>query len=171
MQHNGKIRDKFKVVNQIYDDKNFAKDVIKIYPKTCNDKFFIQQKSLDTQPGFTCSKLTIETLEQGTASNKSINENSINNNYHNILSNKSTNEHINSDDPSNTASDNEITIISIEHHLPDRITSVGNLNVKRWNCITRLESLKDEFNLKAFDIKRNLVLRIETLKDQATTSI
>ena len=53
--------------------------------------------------------------------------------------------------------------------MSDRITSFGNLNVKSWNCITTLESLKDEFNLKAFDIKRNLILRIETVKDQATS--
>ena len=48
------------------------------------------------------------------------------------------NEHINSDDPNKTASDSEITINSMEHHLPDSITSVKNLNVKRCDCITRL---------------------------------
>ena len=64
MQHNGKIRGKFKVVNQIYDDKNFAEDLIEIYRKTCDDKFYIPQESFNTQLGFTCSKLTIETLEK-----------------------------------------------------------------------------------------------------------
>ena len=48
------------------------------------------------------------------------------------------NEHINSDDQNKTASDSEITINSMEHHLSDSITSVENLNVKRCDCITRL---------------------------------
>ena len=51
----------------------------------------------------------------------------------------------------------------MEHHLSDSITFVENLNVKRCNCITRLKSLKDEFNLKAINIKRNFVLKIENL--------
>ena len=54
------------------------------------------------------------------------------------------------------------------HHLSDSITSVENLNVKRCDCITRLESLKEEFNLKAINIKKNLVLKIENLKDEIT---
>ena len=54
----------------------------------------------------------------------------------------------------------------MEHHLPDSITSVENLNVKRCDCITKLDSLKDEFNLKAVSTKRNLVLIIENLKDE-----
>ena len=57
------------------------------------------------------------------------------------------NELINSDDPNQTASDSEITISSMENHMSDNITSVENLNIKRCDCITRLESLKDEFNL------------------------
>ena len=57
-----------------------------------------------------------------------------------------------------------------EHHLPDSIiTSIENLNVKSCHCITRLESLKDEFDLKATNIKRNLVLKIEKLKDEITS--
>ena len=54
------------------------------------------------------------------------------------------------------------------HHLSDSITSVENLNVKRCDCITRLESLKEEFNLKAINIKKSLVLKIENLKDEIT---
>ena len=80
-----------------------------------------------------------------------------------------TDEHINSDDPNKTASDSEITINSIEHHLSDSITSVENLNVKSCDCITRLKSLKDEFNLKAINIKRNLVLIIENLNNVFTS--
>ena len=57
----------------------------------------------------------------------------------------------------------------MEHHLSDSITSAENLNVKSCDCITRLESLKDEFNLKAINIKRNLVLQIEHLKDETTS--
>ena len=38
-----------------------------------------------------------------------------------------------------TVSDSEITINSIEHRLSDSITSVKNLNVKRCDCIARLE--------------------------------
>ena len=77
-----------------------------------------------------------------------------------------TDERINSDDSNKTASDNEITKNCIEHHLSDSITSVENLNVKNCDCIMRLESLKDEFILKAINIKRNLVLKIENLKDE-----
>ena len=36
------------------------------------------------------------------------------------------------------------------------ITSVENPNVKTYDCITRLESLKDELNLKAVNIKKKL---------------
>ena len=76
---------------------------------------------------------------------------------------------VNSDDPNKTASDSEITINSIQRHSSDSITSVENLNVKSCDCVTRLESLKDEFNLKAINIKRNLVLKIENLKDEITS--
>ena len=63
-------------------------------------------------------------------STNSKNKNSINDNYGNILPDKGfNNEHINPDDPNKTASDNEITINSIEQHLPDSITSPENLNV------------------------------------------
>ena len=130
MQQNGKIDGKFKSINPIYDDKNFAEDPLEIHPKTCNDKSYISEESVDTG---------------------SINSN--NDNY--SATDKSfTGEHITSDDPNKTASDSEITINSIEHHLSDSITSVENPNVKTCNCITRLESLKDEFNLKAVNIKK-----------------
>ena len=57
----------------------------------------------------------------------------------------------------------------MEHHLSDSITSVENLNIKRCDCTTRPESSKDEFNLKAINIKINLVLKIENLKDEITS--
>ena len=52
--------------------------------------------------------------------------------------------------------------------MSDSITSVENPNVKRCGGITRLESSKDEFNIKANNIKRNLILKIENLKDEIT---
>ena len=52
--------------------------------------------------------------------------------------------------------------------MSDSITSVENPNVKSCDCITRLESSKDEFNIKANNIKRNLILKIENLKDEIT---
>ena len=67
------------------------------------------------------------------------------------------------------ASDSEITINSMEHHFSGSITSVKNLNVKRCDCITKLESLKNEFNLKAINIRRNFVLKIQNLKDEITS--
>ena len=140
MQQNGKIDGKFKIMNPIYDDKNFAEDPRKIHLKT-----FHPEESVDT------------TL---------INSN--NNNY--SETDKSfIDEHINSDDPNKTASDSKITINSMEHHLSDSIASAENLNDKSCDCIARLESLKDEFNLKAINIKRNLVLKIENLKDEITS--
>ena len=152
MQQNGKIDGKLKIVNPIYYDENFAEDPLKIYGKTCNDKSYISEESVDA------------------ASINSKNENCSNDNYGDILSNKSfTDEHINSDDPNKTASDNEITINDIEHYLSNRITAVENLNAKRCDCMTKLEYLRDEFNLKAMSIKRNLVLKIENLKDEITS--
>ena len=63
-------------------------------------------------------------------SNSFDNENSINDSYGNILSNQIfIDESINSKDPDKTASDNEITINSVTHHLLDSITSVENLNL------------------------------------------
>ena len=137
MQQNGKIDGKFKIMNPIYDDKNFAEDPREIHPKT-----FHPEESVDT------------TLINSNNDNYSETDKSF------------IDEHINSDDPNKTASDSEITINSMEHHLSDSITSVENLNVKSCDCITRLESLKDEFNLKAINTKRNLVLKIENLKDE-----
>ena len=57
----------------------------------------------------------------------------------------------------------------MEHHLSDSITSAENLNDKSCDCIARLESLKDEFDLKAVNIKGNFVLKIENLKDEITS--
>ena len=48
MQQNGKIDGKFKIVNPIYDDKNFVEDPLEIHPKTCNDKPYIPEESDDT---------------------------------------------------------------------------------------------------------------------------
>ena len=48
MQQNGKIDDKFKIVNPIYDDKYFAEDPIEILPTICNKNFYIPEKSVDT---------------------------------------------------------------------------------------------------------------------------
>ena len=47
MQQNGKIDGKFKIINPIYDDKNFAEDPLKIHPKTCIDKSHILEESVD----------------------------------------------------------------------------------------------------------------------------
>ena len=119
MQQNGNIDGKFKIINPIYDDKNFVEDPLEIHSTTCNDKSYISEESVDSA--------------------------SVNSNDDNYRANDKsfTGEHINSDDPNKTASDSEITINSIEHHLSDSITSVENLNVKTCDCITRLESLKD----------------------------
>ena len=51
-------------------------------------------------------------------------------------------EHINSDDPSKTASESEIAINSMEQHLSDSITSAEILNGESCDCMARLESLK-----------------------------
>ena len=48
MQQNGKIDGICKIINPIYDDKNFAEDPLEIHPKTCNDKSYIPEKSVDT---------------------------------------------------------------------------------------------------------------------------
>ena len=37
MQQNGKIDGKFKIINPIYDDKNFPEDPLEIHSKTCSD--------------------------------------------------------------------------------------------------------------------------------------
>ena len=44
MQQNGKIDAKIKIINPVYDDKNFKKAAW----KTCNDKSYIPEKSVDT---------------------------------------------------------------------------------------------------------------------------
>ena len=141
MQQNGEIDGKFKIMNPtIYDDKHFAEDPREIHPKT-----FHPEESVDTT-------LINSNNDSYSETNKSF-----------------IDEHINSDDQNKTASDSEITINSMEHHLSDSITSAENLNDKSCDCIARLESLKDEFNLKATNIKRNLVLKIENLKDEITS--
>ena len=48
MQQNSKFDGKFKIINSIYDDKNFAEDPLGIHPKTCNDKSYIPEESVDT---------------------------------------------------------------------------------------------------------------------------
>ena len=141
MQQNGEIDGKFKIMNPtIYDDKNFVEDPREIHPKT-----FHPEESVDT------------TL---------INSN---NDSYSKTDKSFIDEHINSDDQNKTASDSKITINSMEYHLSDSITSAENLNNKSCDCIARLEALKDEFNLKATNIKRNLVLKIENLKDEITS--
>ena len=48
MQQNGKIDGKFKIVNPIHDDKNFAEDLIEISPKSWNDEFYIPDEPVET---------------------------------------------------------------------------------------------------------------------------
>ena len=127
-------------MNPIYDDKKFVEDPLEIHPKT-----FHPEESVDA------------TLINSNNDNYSETDKSF------------IDEHINSDDPNKTASYRKITINSMEHHLSDSITSVENLNVKICDCIIMLESLKDEFNLKAINIKRNSVLKSENLKDEITS--
>ena len=92
MQQNGKIDDKFQIVNPIYEDKNFAKDPLEIRPKTCNDNLIFQRNQ--------------SILHQLILNIK----NSNNDNYSDILSDKSfTDEH--SDDP----------IIQIKLHLTTKL--------------------------------------------------
>ena len=99
MQQNGEIDGKFKIMNPIYDDKNFAEDPREIHPKT-----FHPEESVDT------------TLINSNNDNYSETDKSF------------IDEHINSDDQNKTASDSETTINSMEHHLSDSITSAESLN-------------------------------------------
>ena len=145
MQQNEKIDGKFKMINPIYDHKNFTRDPPRNSFQTCNDILYSR-------------KLVHTAL---------INSN--NNNNYSETDKSFTNEHINSDDLNKTASDSEITINSIEQHLSDSITSAQNLNVQSCDCITRLECLKDEFNLKVINIKRNLVLIIQNINNEITS--
>ena len=46
MQQNDKTD--CKILNPIYEDKNFAEDPLEIHPKTCNDKSYIPEESVDT---------------------------------------------------------------------------------------------------------------------------
>ena len=127
-------------MNPIYEEKNLVEDPLETHPKT-----FYPEESVDA------------TLINSNNDNYSETDKSF------------IDEHINSGDRNKTTSDSEITINSKEHHLSDSITSAENLNVKSCGCITRLESLKVEFNLKVINIKRNLVLQIENLKDEITS--
>ena len=101
MQQNVKTDGKFKIMNPIYDDKNFAEDPLEIYSKT-----FIPEESVDT------------TLTNSNNVNYSETDKSF------------INKHIHSDDPNKTVCDSEITMNSMEHHLSDSITSVENLSVR-----------------------------------------
>lgn len=68
----------------------------------------------DIHPKILTINLIIQTNSH-TASINTIDENSINNNYGNILCNKSfTDQPTTSEDPDKTVPDNEITIISVE---------------------------------------------------------
>ena len=42
------IDGKFKIINHIYGDKNFAEDPLEIHPKTCNDRSYIPEESVET---------------------------------------------------------------------------------------------------------------------------
>lgn len=98
MQGNSKIGDKSKIANPIYDTKKFVEDPLEIHPKDSNDESYFPGESINI------------------ASANSKKDNSKNNNYSNILSDKRfTDEHVNSDDPNKIASDNKITINSIGH--------------------------------------------------------
>ena len=81
MQQNGKIDGKFKIINPIYGDKNFAEDSLELHPKTCNDKSYISEESVD---------------------NASVNSN---NDSYSTTDKSFTGEYITSDDPNKTASD------------------------------------------------------------------
>ena len=98
MQGNSKIDDESKIANPIYDTKKFAEDPLEIHPKDSYDESYFPGESINI------------------ASANSKKDNSKNNNYSNILSDKRfTDEHVNSDDPNKIASDNKITINSIGH--------------------------------------------------------
>ena len=88
IQQNGKTDDKLKIMNPIYDNKKFAEDPPEIHPKT-----FSSEESVDS------------TLIKS------------NNDIYSKTDKSFIDEHINSDDPNKTASDSEITINSMEHHL------------------------------------------------------
>ena len=47
MKQNDKIYGKLKIINPIFDNKNFGKVPPQIHPKTCNDKSFIPEESVD----------------------------------------------------------------------------------------------------------------------------
>ena len=81
MQQNGKIDGKFKIINPIYDDKNFAEDSFELHPKTCNDKSYISEELVDTASG------------------------NSNNDSYSATDKSFTGEYITSDDPNKTASD------------------------------------------------------------------
>ena len=95
-QQNDKTNGKLKTVNPNYDEKSFLGEPFDIHPKILTINLIIQTNS-------------------HTASINTIDENSINNNYGNILCNKSfTDQPTTSEDPDKTVPNNEITIISVE---------------------------------------------------------
>ena len=80
LQQNAKVDDKFKI-SPIYEDEKFPENSLEVHSKSHKDKPYILDESVDT------------------ALNNAYNENSINDNYGNILSDKSfTDEPINSTD-------------------------------------------------------------------------
>ena len=47
MQENGKIDDKLKIINSIYEYKNFSEDSLDIHSKNCKDKSYNLEESVD----------------------------------------------------------------------------------------------------------------------------
>ena len=54
------------------------------------------------------------------------------------------------------------TLKTVELNLPDNNTTVDITNPKKMQLHKKLRSLKEEVNLKAISIKRNLLLKIES---------
>ena len=47
MQENGKIDDKLKIINSIYEYKDFSEDSLDIHSKNCKDKSYNLEESVD----------------------------------------------------------------------------------------------------------------------------
>ena len=86
------------------------------------------------------------------------NENFINDNYGNILSDKCfTEEPVNSEDPDKTVSSDEITIISVECHLSASITSIDRSSSRR--CSVRKGVLRNFAKFTGKHLCRSLFLK------------